>query len=370
MIQPLKFLSLLMWKHFRLTSLLVHYPNDSHNFGLGHSNLPSQNGLYRDRTGYMGSSDATIGKPAKCYNAYQHFQLSWFAEATITITDEGMDAEEAQLVTLAPFVEFDANNESPAVVINVMDKLFLQYNRAKYHNAGTVKQYRNQIIVVENDGRSSATNLVAALDAHRNTVYQDDTVRIEVCSMDYSPTEDRVTLSIGSVSSDSACGRRNEKAETEAEDVFEDIQGRSSSEAEDLHQTEQQQLDEDLVELQKERTSWLEQENQQGSNHLEDKGDALSNNEGHSDSSFVIDLSFLQQKNGDSGDLHRDGENDPPQEHQASRPVKVEGKPTTQEDSSSDGLQVKAGISAVPTNPLAKYSFLRTRHKEQGEGRR
>ena len=83
-----------MWKHFRLTSLLVHYPNDSHNFGLGHSNLPSQNGLYRDRTGYMGSSDATIGKPAKCYNAYQHFQLGWFAEATITITDEGMADEE------------------------------------------------------------------------------------------------------------------------------------------------------------------------------------------------------------------------------------------------------------------------------------
>jgi hypothetical protein len=145
----------------------------------------------------MGTSQHQLFGPQKCFNGQNHWQLGWFEDRRLTM----QTYHTPQIVTLTTFVDYqDLKTERAYVLINVDDRYFLQFNRAKYHNAGT-GAHRNQVTIAED--MSGGTNLIAGLDlaSHRfeieNFQGTRSTLVIAVCDMIFGDASgDRVVLSI------------------------------------------------------------------------------------------------------------------------------------------------------------------------------
>jgi hypothetical protein len=172
-----------------------------HNLGLGHA---SDNGRrYGDQTGYMGLSERSLHGPQRCFNAYNHWRLGWFQDKVVKMEH----IHTPQLIELESFVDYRskeingrndeaASSGSAAVLINLYDTYFIQYNRAKDHNIGT-GEFKDGVTVVRD--MHGSTDLVAGLylspSQHRleiDTLPEHQLV-IEVCDIIF----DLVILSIG-----------------------------------------------------------------------------------------------------------------------------------------------------------------------------
>jgi hypothetical protein len=145
----------------------------------------------------MGTSQHQLFGPQKCFNGQNHWQLGWFEDRRLTMKAY----HTPQIVTLTTFVDYqDLKTERAYVLINVDDRYFLQFNRAKYHNAGT-GGHRNQVTIAED--MPGGTNLIAGLDLARHRFEIEhfqgtrSTLVIDVCDMIFGDASgDRVVLSI------------------------------------------------------------------------------------------------------------------------------------------------------------------------------
>jgi hypothetical protein len=126
-----------------------------HTLGLLHSNYDGR--PYGDRSGYMGSGTKAQGWPRKCYNGYQSHHLGWYKTRTIA-WDPLQQGDTA--LNLAAFVDFDKTYSNEPVIINIAEKYFLQFNRAKGMNSDT-EMFPNLVTVSEPLG--TGTEIRAAM---------------------------------------------------------------------------------------------------------------------------------------------------------------------------------------------------------------
>jgi hypothetical protein len=127
-----------------------------HNLGLRHSN---ENGAYLDSSGYMGAArDNEVG-PIKCFNAAKNWHLGWYNDRAIQI-DPLVDGP--QLIELAAFVDYDKTNDNQYVLINVGNRYFLQFNRAKGPNFQT-EEKRDMVTIVKHVQSDDSSEMLAGL---------------------------------------------------------------------------------------------------------------------------------------------------------------------------------------------------------------
>lgn len=126
-----------------------------HTLGLLHSNYDGR--PYGDRSGYMGSGTKAQGWPRKCYNGYQSHHLGWYKTRTIA-WDPPQQGDTA--LNLAAFADFDKTYSNEPVIINIAEKYFLQFNRAKGMNNDT-EMFPNLVTVSEPLG--TGTEIRAAM---------------------------------------------------------------------------------------------------------------------------------------------------------------------------------------------------------------
>lgn len=151
-----------------------------HNLGFTHSN---QDGIYDDKTGYMGWSYEVAGWPSLCFNAEKNWRTGWFADRAVEIdVNKGVWTGK-----IATFVDYDITKPDEYVVAKVGDIQF-QYNRAKGMNAQTYDK-PNQLVIVESTPEGS--ELMAGIDGimFNTTFFQKtnfgdngETLFIAVCS--------------------------------------------------------------------------------------------------------------------------------------------------------------------------------------------
>ena len=131
-----------------------------HNLGLRHSN---EDGDYLDLTGYMGVGRDVQDYPLKCFNAEKNWNLGWYNDRALKINPA---VEGPHMVKLAPFVDYDKIPDEQYVLINVDDKFFVQYNRAKGMNSET-EEKRNQVVIVER-GKGDNSEVLDGIVRHWN----------------------------------------------------------------------------------------------------------------------------------------------------------------------------------------------------------
>lgn len=128
-----------------------------HTMGLLHANAGGVD--YADRSGYMGSGYTNSPWPRKCFNGYNSWKLGWYGTRHLS---HNPLTQGDRLVKLATFVDFDKTAIDESVVINISDKYFLEYNRAKGFNIDT-EHKKNQVTVTES--QAAGTSSLAGLSA-------------------------------------------------------------------------------------------------------------------------------------------------------------------------------------------------------------
>jgi hypothetical protein len=163
-----------------------------------HSN---QDGLYNDKTGYMGFSYGVANWPSVCFNGKKNWQAGWFSDRAIEVDP----ADGIYRGKLATFVDYPLTSPSENVVIKVGD-LYLQYNRAKGMNFQT-REKANQVTIVED--RPKGSELLTGVDGDyfNTTLFRkadfgenNETLFIAVCSKylgDNKTKPDIMFVSIG-----------------------------------------------------------------------------------------------------------------------------------------------------------------------------
>jgi len=129
----------------------------AHTLGMLHANSADE--AYADRSGYMGSGYTSPVWPRKCFNAVNHYKFGWFFDKTKTMDPRTVSGT---VINLATFVDYEIAAPSEPVLLNLADKYFLQYNRAKGFNSET-EQKRDQVTVTESN--VTGTKSLAGLSA-------------------------------------------------------------------------------------------------------------------------------------------------------------------------------------------------------------
>ena len=163
-----------------------------HNLGLLHSGQGNED--YGDVSGYMGYGSKSSTGPSKCFNAHKNWLLQWYDDRAIQVSSSS-----PKKVNLATFVDYESTTSQHAVVVNIDNKYFLQYNRAKGMNAGTLEGINKVTIVTP---VSSGTRLVAELDTSNkkysvSNYSNGKSLVVQVCSKNSNSGVDTMVLSIG-----------------------------------------------------------------------------------------------------------------------------------------------------------------------------
>ena len=141
------------------TSLTATMHELGHQIGLLHSN---ENFIkYDDKTGYMARGYRNSDWPLRCFNGQNNDHLGWYDQRKSSF--QPINTGPA-LIDLAAFVDYSKpGSQSSPVLIDLADKLYLQYNRAKTFNADT-GEMPDQITVVT-EPQQGGSQLVAGLSA-------------------------------------------------------------------------------------------------------------------------------------------------------------------------------------------------------------
>jgi hypothetical protein len=119
--------------------------------------------------------------PRKCYNAWNHFQLGWFVNATMSFVPPVHGNRKIKLMSLVQAA--DATMSQPVLIeIIANQNLYLQYNeQAGYNDGNDMIGFANRVTIVEVTV-GNKTNLIAGLDV--GDVYSHGNVEIRVCDKD------------------------------------------------------------------------------------------------------------------------------------------------------------------------------------------
>jgi hypothetical protein len=141
-------------------------------------------------TGYMGGTAIASNGPRRCYNGYKSYQLRWYEDRHLNLRDFATPRK----VQLAAFVDYRKTTASVHhVVVNLADRFFLQYNRAKGINFET-HMMKNLVTVVSNEPNMSL--LLAGLGAGKawTTAYGGRTLYVAVCRRIDAPVGSTATV--------------------------------------------------------------------------------------------------------------------------------------------------------------------------------
>lgn len=108
----------------------------------------------------MGFSKVDSNFPVMCYNGYKHYQLRWFENRHLNL----MNFDTPRKILLAAFADYDLTTSRHAVIVNVANLFFLQYNRAKRSNRET-QLMPDLVTFTQNRVSLGRSNLNAALGA-------------------------------------------------------------------------------------------------------------------------------------------------------------------------------------------------------------
>jgi hypothetical protein len=146
--------------------------------------------------------------------ALQNWLLGWYKNRHMTVkpTQGG-----SKLITLASFVDYDKASGNEAVVLNIDDVYFLQFNQAKGMNIDT-EEKRNEVTVTEGlEGASESRAGLKVGNKFEVTNFQNSrrTLVVEVCESQTgsSNSPDAMVLSVGM--GESICGQeQSQEVET------------------------------------------------------------------------------------------------------------------------------------------------------------
>lgn len=130
--------------------------------------------------------------------------MQWFQDRVLEV-----EPEFPQIVTLAPFVQYDSTASDEYIIVRV-GHLFMQYNRAISYNADS-GEYPDTLVVVRERDNRQGTDLLVGLDLGED--YRDDDgnerITVHVCDRNYRGGAfgaDILTVSVGY--GDSLCNVR------------------------------------------------------------------------------------------------------------------------------------------------------------------
>jgi hypothetical protein len=165
-----------------------------HNLGLPHSGQGSE--VYGDETGLMGYSYFSQTWPRKCFNGVKNWELNWYANNNVSI-----EPGTPQMVNLAPFVDYPKAAPTDAVVLNLGDVYYIQYNRKKDFNVETGEMADKVTVTEDVAGGSRLRQGLSVGDTFSvaNWKGTGQTLYVKVCSSSTgtSSTPDAMQLSIG-----------------------------------------------------------------------------------------------------------------------------------------------------------------------------
>jgi hypothetical protein len=145
----------------------------------------------------MGFSHIEGDFPAMCYNGYKHYQLRWFEDRHLNLADFSTPRR----VLLAAFADYDKTTEGlHAVVVNVANLFFLQYNRAKRNNRET--QLMSDLVTYTQNVPGRASNLDGGMGVGGTVIreHSNRTLFVSVCervTAASSSEPDAMVLAIG-----------------------------------------------------------------------------------------------------------------------------------------------------------------------------
>jgi Gametolysin peptidase M11 len=156
-----------------------------HAIGLYHAGIGQRQ--YADLSCTMGGTlpNGTLTTPQKCFNAYHHYQLGWFASNHLQF--DPLEETMPQQVVLAAFTDYDkaqsAGGEA-VVILNVANQYYMQYNRADRFNSET-EAMADRVVI--NADLGDRTDLLAGLAVGEWFVVENygdsgSTLIIKVCS--------------------------------------------------------------------------------------------------------------------------------------------------------------------------------------------
>ena len=110
------------------------------------------------------------------YNAHNHYMLQWFQDRVLEV-----EPESPQVVTLAPFVQYDSAGRNEYIILKV-GNLYMQYNRAIDYNADS-GEYPDTLVVVRQRDTMQGTDLLVGLDVGEEYKENDgnEQITVHVC---------------------------------------------------------------------------------------------------------------------------------------------------------------------------------------------
>lgn len=198
MLSVTAYLFFLEEKSSRLTSRNVSTLSLPSSLGLLHSN---ENGEpYGDRTGFMAGGYKNQDWPVKCFNGHKNWVLGWYKDRQLELNPV---TDSVKLIRLAAFVDYQKATKDEPVLVNIMDRLFLQYNRAKDFNRET-EEKQNKVTITEatNVGSDNRAGLgFGERFEYQNFDGKGGTLIIEVCDIamggDDKHRADAILVSVG-----------------------------------------------------------------------------------------------------------------------------------------------------------------------------
>jgi Gametolysin peptidase M11 len=167
-----------------------------HTFGLGHSHWEEPND-YQDLSCYMGLGGGLAHAPRQTFNAHKGWQTGWYAPRHLAFDPF---TEVIRRIEVAALVDYETASDGQAVIVNVADHIYFQYNRARGFNNET-RSMPDKLVVVEAHGNGNSGRIAALGPSDEafeiaNFLESGQRLVIEVCREEFG-NPDIMVVSIG-----------------------------------------------------------------------------------------------------------------------------------------------------------------------------